>query len=245
VVNAFASFKKGDPKTLLLGLGGGSIARELKTRVSSLDVVEIDPRIISLSTSHFYLSPKGINFINDDARHYIHQCKKKYDLVIYDVLTGETQPNYVFTKEALAELNLILSDKAIVVVNFQGIIKGKDKAFNTLYKTFNSAGFQVKYYSTQMKKSEDIVFVLSKTTLNPDEIKMENLNTCCKESDEMDEFIKHPFTSYKPDLSKTEVLTDDKPILELLNRQAMKDWRKDQNETYTKSNLKYGISVFK
>lgn len=245
VVNAFASLKKGDPKTLLLGLGGGSIARELKHRVKNLDVVEIDPRIIALSTEYFYLSPKGINFIQDDARHYIHQCRKKYDLVVYDVLTGETQPNYVFTKEALKELDQVLNQDALVVVNFQGIIKGKDQSFASLYKTFKEHGFHIQFYSTTMKKSEDIVFVLSKSKLNVADIKLENLNKCCQESSEIAAFLKAPFTNYVPDLKGVSSLTDDKPLLELLNKQAIKDWRKDQQETYTKSNLKYGISQFK
>lgn len=245
VVNSFSTLKGKNPKTLLLGLGGGSIARELKTHVTDLDVVEIDPRIIEVSKNYFYLNHQGMNFYRDDARHYVKQCKKKYDMVVYDVLTGETQPNYVFTQEALKELDQILQPDAIVIVNYQGIASGPgDEAFRTLYKTFTSAGFHVNLKHQFRKNFGDIVFVMSKKKLDFSKIRFENLNECCQHAKSMQDVNKHPISEFVPDTRGVALLTDDKPNLELLNHEAIFKWRQSMRKINSNTLLSSGLSLF-
>ena len=245
LINYFSLFKNDQSKALLLGLGGGSIARELKSRITDLDVVEIDPRIIDLAQEYFYLDPTGINLIHDDARSYIRSSKKKYDLVVYDVLTGEIQPNYVFTKEALGELTKVLNPGAVVIINFQGIVKGGDKAFGSLYKTFASSGFKVNYFADHVKTADDVIFVLSKAELNFKDIDLKKLNKCCVMNKEFFKLYSSPFYNFVPDLRQFEILTDDRPLLEHINRENIKKWRADQNKYYFKDNLLSEISQFK
>jgi spermidine synthase len=114
---------------------------------------------------YFYFDTDKINYTIDDARHFIKRTKKKYDLIIYDVLSGEAQPNYVFTKESLEELKSALNPGAVIIINYQGVLNDpEDKAFSSLYKTFEVSGYNTYYWATDPGIFDDIIFYYFKGT---------------------------------------------------------------------------------
>ena len=245
LISYLSHIKPKESSTLILGLGGGSVVNELKKRFNKIDVVEIDPRITEIAQKYFYLSPSNLNFTTDDARNYLRKTPKKYDLVVYDLLTGETQPNYVFTVEALGELKKTLNKNAAIIVNYQGIAQGEgDLAFRTLYKTFQHAGFQVNFKSQYKSKFGDIVFVLTQTKPDYSQVKFKDLNICCRKAKNMQNIEKENLSTYIPSLNDISVLVDDKPVLELLNSHSIYEWRQSMRNGTSNDLLKGGNSIF-
>ena len=130
------SKKPAGSKALLIGMGGGNIAMELKKMGFSVDVVELDERMPFVAENYFGFEPKDMKVVIDDGRHFILTTLEKYDLVLTDVLNGEVQPYHIFTKEAFEDLKKILNPNALVLVNFQGFLLGeKGRAARSIYKT--------------------------------------------------------------------------------------------------------------
>jgi len=198
------SLPKGS-KALLLGLGGGSIAKQLLSKGLSLDVCELDPRIAYVARHYFYLGDQA-NVVVDDARHYIRACKKKYDVIIFDTFRGEDAPNHVFTQESLAETRELLNPGGTVFVNSLGYIDGKiGKSMRSIYKTFLSAGYKVEVLPTDPDPNQrNLLFYasLEKVEAQPDFIPIDKI-----------------------DLEDAVVLKDEYPVLDILNAEAAQRWR--------------------
>jgi predicted membrane-bound spermidine synthase len=198
------SMPKGS-KILLLGLGGGSIAKRLTERGYSVDVCELDKRIAMVARKYFYLSDK-VNITVDDARHYIKTCNKKYDLVIFDTFKGEDPPNHVFTMESLEETKKLLNPGGLMFVNSLGYLDGKaGRSMRSIYKTFKASGFNVEILPTDPNPNQrNLLFYAS---LGP--VK------------QLEGFVPEE----KIDLGDALVLRDEYPVLDILNAEAAKKWR--------------------
>jgi len=106
---------------LVVGAGNGSdVALALHFGASSVDAVEIDPRIhdlgVDLHPDKPFSDPRVRSFITD-GRAFLHTTDKKYDLVIFalpDSLTlvaGSNQlrlESYLFTQEAFEDVRSVL-----------------------------------------------------------------------------------------------------------------------------------------
>jgi predicted membrane-bound spermidine synthase len=194
-----------DSKILLLGLGGGSVAKRLTDKGFSVDVCELDKRIAEVAKKYFYLSDK-VNVTVDDARHYIKTCNKKYDLVIFDTFKGEDPPNHVFTVESLEETKKLLNPGGSVFVNSLGYIEGRTgKSMRSIYKTFLASGFKVEVLPTDPDPNQrNLLFYASLEKIRPNP-----------------GFIPEQAI----DLSDAVVLKDEYPVLDILNAEAAKKWR--------------------
>jgi SAM-dependent methyltransferase len=113
--------KNSSREVLIVGAGNGSdVALALRNGASSVDAVEIDPRIHDLGVAMHpqkpYDDPRVHSHITD-GRAFLHTTDKKYDLVIFalpDSLTlvaGSNQlrlESYLFTQEALEDVRNVL-----------------------------------------------------------------------------------------------------------------------------------------
>lgn len=82
----------GPPKrVLLLGLGGGTMLRQLKALVPELVAVavEIDALVVDLARKHMELDKLGAEIVIDDAYAFIERSSERFDVVVDDLfLTG-------------------------------------------------------------------------------------------------------------------------------------------------------------
>lgn len=196
------------PKTtnaLMIGLGGGSVAKNLSEKGFNVDVCELDERIAYVARNYFYLSDK-VNIKIDDGRHFIRNCTKKYDVIVLDMFRGEDPPNHVFTEESLTELKKMLNPNGIVFVNSLGYFEGRiGKSTRSIYKTFKAAGYNVEALTTDPNPDQrNILFHASLGEIKP-----------------------HPdfIDEEKLDLNDAVVLKDEYPVLDILNAEAAKRWR--------------------
>lgn len=116
------------PQSILV-LGGGTftlpeyLAQKLPS--SQIDVVEIDPKLEAIATKYFgYNAPENVNLIFSDARTYVNQANKKYDVIIADVYGDASIPFSLITKEYGQALGRITSEKGIVLANIIGGLSG-------------------------------------------------------------------------------------------------------------------------
>jgi len=223
---------------LILGLGGGTIANIFQNQLRfNVDAVELDERIAEVAREQFALS-NNVNVIMDDARHYLEETQKKYDVILFDVYRGESPPTHVFTLESLAKTKSLLKENGLIVVNFYGFLEGKiGTPARSIYKTLLAAGLEARILPT--KANRNLLFVASKNKqdfhtvrspllLNGKQVDIETL------------FL----DPRKADLNDAVVLTDDRPILELLNIRAGNAWRKAYIEM-TKTFYKEGVPLFR
>jgi spermidine synthase len=203
-----------------------------------VDAVELDQRIAEAARRYFALSDR-VNVIVDDARHYLEETEKKYDLIFFDVYRGEAFPPHVFTLDSLRKANSLLTDDGLIVVNFNGYLEGKiGMPARSIYKTLLAAGLEARVLPTRgPEANRNLLFVASMKKQDFHTVRSP-LSLNGKEAD-----IETLFHG-QVDLNDAVVLTDDKPILELLNIRAGNAWRKGYTEM-TKTFYKEGVPLFR
>jgi SAM-dependent methyltransferase len=113
----FERLARADPgRVLVVGAGTGSdVAVALSLGATSVDAVEIDPRLAQIGVErhpdHPYDDPR-VHVVIDDGRAFLERSDSQYDLILFalpDSLTlvsGQSSlrlESYLFTREALAE----------------------------------------------------------------------------------------------------------------------------------------------
>ncbi len=110
-----------DKKDILVLGGGAFTIPEYLGRTypsSTIDVVEIDPKLQDIAVDYFDYTPlPNVAIISDDARSYVHSSKKQYDIVIVDVYSDTSIPFSLLTREYAAELNAITAPEGVVIIN--------------------------------------------------------------------------------------------------------------------------------
>lgn len=122
-MTAFLLFLPQPREILMLGLGGGSLARWClhhlpKARVTA---VEIDPDVIAFR-DQFLLPPDGERFrvVQGDAADHVAQCEGKADVVIIDAFDRHGVAPALCTREFYRDVRAALSRGGVVAANLVG-----------------------------------------------------------------------------------------------------------------------------
>lgn len=75
---------------LVLGLGGGSAARMIRTLASRAHIVgvELDAEVVAAAREHFDLDALGLEIVQGDALSVLRRERRRFDVVIEDVFVG-------------------------------------------------------------------------------------------------------------------------------------------------------------
>lgn len=122
------TIEKQPGSVLLLGGGAFTLPQFLSEQLpdSTIDVVEIDPELGSISAEYFnYEYPANVNEIYTDARTYLNQTKKSYDVVLVDVYGDATIPFSLITKEYGQALAKTVKPDGLVIANIIGGFSGE------------------------------------------------------------------------------------------------------------------------
>jgi spermidine synthase len=123
------------PQVLVVGLGSGvGIAQILHHfPAATVEVVDIDPAVITMVRDHFPLmawfeSQGRVRFVARDARAYVRaQAGHGYNLVILDAYTaGSTIPPHLMTREFFKECGDTLAEGGTVFANVIGCYGEQD-----------------------------------------------------------------------------------------------------------------------
>lgn len=144
-------------RILVLGGGAFTLPQYLATIYpkSTVDVVEIDPKLADISRQYFsYKDPKNVNMIFGDARTYINKSDKKYDTILVDVYSDSSVPFSLMTKEYGQQIERLLADKGVVIVN---MIAGPQGACKELLIALDAPYRQSMLYAAYKTQRPDSV----------------------------------------------------------------------------------------
>jgi predicted membrane-bound spermidine synthase len=222
-------------RTLVLGLGGGIVAKQISYYLGhNVDAVELDQRIVDLSEEYFDFWQTNINVYSDDARRYVKSVDARYDFIVLDIFNGEIMPSHGLSKEAFEDIDRILKPGGLIAINFNGFLTGKEgTAGRSVIMTLKASGYNVDVFDCgagKIKESERNVIYFAYREAP----KWQNARTHTiiegKEYRIGDNLMKKAAIP----TGEAYVITDDKPVLEYINRYAAENWRKDYLKNYTK-----------
>lgn len=240
-------YKAAPDNVLIVGSGtGNDIAAAIRGGAKDIDAVEIDPGIIQVGTSihpeHPY-SHKQVHIINDDARHYIRHCKKKYDLIVYGYLDststltansgGVRMDSYVWTEEGFKESRALLKPDGIVSCTVCILPELTQKVFRMLeaaydgqtpivYNTRWDSGFTFIVGNKKVeaiKDDESLLDFSGKDTLKvPEDGQLAPLAEKTNKAAEKAVPFKDLTASYLANKDAVDIATDDWPFLWMFKR---------------------------
>ncbi len=230
---AASIFPKGT-KVLLLGLGGGTIVKQLDRLGFETDVVEIDKRVWEVSVEYFNLNPQT-HIVIDDARHYIRTTDKKYDIIIFDTFLSESVPEHLLTQEGFADAQAILNPEGMIMINFYGFVEGKrGKAARSVYKTLLASELVTEVLATPGdESSRNLIFLASRAEKDFSLADYSEPNY-----DKIDDLYTFFLDAWQLPTDDALLLTDKKPQLAKLYARAAMEWKKSYNRYYRKYFLK-------
>ena len=117
-------YKPDAKRVLLIGLGGGDIARGIETCYPNIqmDVVEIDPAVVSIAQRYFFWKPsRNVTVYTMDGRSFVStqiaRNQPPYDWIILDAFDDQFVPFHMTTVEFCSVLQRALSPDGVVAVN--------------------------------------------------------------------------------------------------------------------------------
>ena len=105
-------------RCLVIGLGGGSFADFLADQFPRMqvEVVEINPVIIRLAREYFPINAR-IQIIAADARKFLRDTKKRYDVIVMDAFGEHAIPADLYTLEYFSLLKSRLAPTGLALMN--------------------------------------------------------------------------------------------------------------------------------
>lgn len=210
-------------KALVLGLGGGSICKELVRKGYDVDAVELDSRIAYCAKKFFQLPP-GVDVHVDDARHWLHSASDhNFDLIVLDAFAGEVNPHHLFTHEFFSEIKSKMAANGQFIINGNGYWEGADGlGSRSIARTLIESGFDVEVVPTHSEPDlRNLIYFAS-----------------------LNETGRGILTGLAAsEMGDALVMNDDHPVLEKLNAGANRRWRKICKD-YFMNDLIYGNDSF-
>lgn len=231
-VTAVGSMYPKNSKSLVLGLGGGIVAVQLDKFLNhKVDAVELDEKIIDISNDYFDLNLTNVQTYCDDARRFIKTSSEKYNLIVLDIFNGEIAPSHGLSIDSFEDIKKNLTSDGIIVINFNGFLSGKEgKSGRSLYKTLIASGYHVKIFPTTEKTEAERNNLFIAYLKEPDWTKCTiDVNT---EKGKY-KFYEHFISTSTLDIKDAVIISDDKPIMEYINKHAAKKWRESYLSNFT------------
>jgi spermidine synthase len=155
-------------RALVIGLGGGHVARTLKAQGIPTDTIEIDPAVAEAARRWFHFEPTG-QFLVGDARYEIKKLSTHYDLIIHDCFTGGAEPTHLLSQEMLSELRALLNDHGILALNYVGFTQGEGSdAVEAVHRTLREVFPWVRTFVTDKNEFTDFILLASLEPLTID-----------------------------------------------------------------------------
>jgi len=108
-------------RALLVGLGGGSLARMLAVDGWHLDTVELDPGVVAAARDFFRIGPQHGAIHLADGRRFLRTSRDTFDLIVLDAFGSGSVPFHLVTAEAFAEAKARLRPGGTLALNLEAI----------------------------------------------------------------------------------------------------------------------------
>lgn len=111
------------PNCLILGLGGGTVAKLIRKKWQGAKIsgVDIDPKIVELGKKYLGLSKQNLEIEIADVREYLFRVagsnRKSYDLIIVDLYNGDQFPKEFESKNYIHLMGTVLKGGGMIIFN--------------------------------------------------------------------------------------------------------------------------------
>jgi spermidine synthase len=108
------------PRALLVGLGAGTLARELAQYGYRVEAVEIDSAVVEVAERFFAFPRDKIPVTIADARPFLENAARRgerYDLIVLDATGGGEHPAHLYNRDVYRLLRGMLTEKGRLVLN--------------------------------------------------------------------------------------------------------------------------------
>ena len=138
---AFLLFHAEPREVLMVGLGGGSLAKFFykSLKRTSVRIVELDARVVAAAREHFHVPPDGTRFrieIGDGAEALFPEC---CDTLVIDAFEDELHVPQLASREFYDGAFLALREPGAMVVNFMNDDPKFDLTLQRLERAFGGA----------------------------------------------------------------------------------------------------------
>ena len=137
---AFMLFKPQPEKVLMVGLGGGSIAKFIYRRMAETDitVVEIRPGVVAAARAYFDLPDEDerLRIVVDDGAHYVPAHPASADVFLIDGFDDGVQPPALCSQDFYDSAYAALRPGGVLAVNFMAEDRRLDAMCARLEKSF-------------------------------------------------------------------------------------------------------------
>ncbi|EKD46281.1 MAG: spermidine synthase-like protein [uncultured bacterium] len=137
-----------DLNVLIIGLAGGTIARQYHSLFAEqfhlqIDGVEIDKQIVEIGKKYFVLENPSLNINIADGRMFLQNTDKLYDIIIVDAYSQQLYiPFHLATKEFYTEASRHLNSDGVLAINVNAF-SDQSKLLQGFTKTLESVFPQV------------------------------------------------------------------------------------------------------
>jgi spermidine synthase len=107
-------------RALILGLGGGTLARLLHVRWGddiAIVGVDDDTAIVETARAAGWLALPGLDIVIADAFAFVQQCEQRFDYVAIDLFRGEQLAGRALTRPFLRRVRALLAPPAMLAIN--------------------------------------------------------------------------------------------------------------------------------
>lgn len=107
-------------KILIIGLGCGTLSRQLLTLFPNvqIDGIECDQRVLDFGKKYFELERNNLNIIKELGDDFIKNTKNKYDFIILDAFEGALLAKSCLTDEFFDNVKRVLTENGVFGVNY-------------------------------------------------------------------------------------------------------------------------------
>ncbi len=146
-------------RTLFIGAGGavGPRAFHMHDAEMEIDVIDIDPKVLELTRTHFFLQDDPrIRTIAHDGRIFVRDAQQ-YDSIILDAFTiGGRIPFHLVTQEFFTLCRDRLNDDGVFVMNINSALEGPQAGiFRSTYRTLKEVFPQVYVFKKYRHQNYD------------------------------------------------------------------------------------------
>jgi len=106
-------------RLLLVGLGGGSVAKSFHADGWQVDAVEIDAAVARIARERFGLSPSEARVFVTDGRAFLAGHDARYDAIVVDAFGSSEIPFHLVTREAFALAAARLAPGGLFAINVE------------------------------------------------------------------------------------------------------------------------------
>jgi spermidine synthase len=108
-------------RLLLVGLGGGSVAKNFAGAGWRVDAVEIDPAITRVARDYFGLDSTEGEVYTGDGRAYLLATNHRYDAIVIDAFGSSSIPFHLVTAEVFSLMKSRLDSEGVLAINIEAV----------------------------------------------------------------------------------------------------------------------------